>query len=131
MHADYTDILRRVQQAPLWWDANGVPRFDRFRPEDSPNLYAEECVLLRVACPVCGAAFRVEVNSGPFRRHALRDLVRDGQIAYTSPPRHDCPGDSRQSHTLAVVEFWRRDDLLSWLRERRMEGSVVAGEVVG
>lgn len=123
MYADYTDILRRVPVAPQWWDHNGVPRFDAYRPEDSPNPYAEESVLLEVVCPVCGAKFQGEVNSGPFRgRRVLSALAVEGELGYPSPPRHDCQGDAQAGLTVRVVEFWRRGDLMAWERVRGLEG---------
>ena len=125
MQADYGDIVRRVRVAPQWWDGHGVPRFDPFRPQDSPNVYAEEVALLRIECAGCGAMFLGEVNGGLFQgTRVLETLLREGGLAYGDPPRHGCGGDAMLAITREVVEFWRRNQLQVFRRAKWLEGVV-------
>ena len=44
MKSNYSDILSRIEEEPLWWDENGVPRFDL----ESLSFSKRHCVMLAV-----------------------------------------------------------------------------------
>lgn len=127
MHADYLDILQRITDKPQWWDEHGVPRYNRFRPEDSPNVYTEECALVVVECAVCRREFKGEVNGGVWRgTTVLASMVQEGDVEYGSPPRHTCTGDAVGAHTVRVLEFWRRcAAVMVWERVPGLEVEVL------
>jgi len=33
MKAYFEDIMKRIKEKPKWFDSNGVPRYDDFKPE--------------------------------------------------------------------------------------------------
>ena len=113
MHAGYEDIIEAIGKPPLWWDEHGVPRFRAHHPKLSPDIYANEVVLLRIACQCClheqlvqrtwgsGQAIRwlIHVEWAALSKgeavdksrsvRTLADAVRDGSIHYGDPPHHD------------------------------------------
>lgn len=113
MHAGYEDILEAAGKDPLWWDENGVPRFRPHHPDLSADIYANEVVLLRIACQFClheqlvqmtwssmqAVRFRIHVEWAALSKgdtvdkdtpiRTLADSVRDGSIHYGDPPHHD------------------------------------------
>lgn len=126
MLAAYEDITRRIPEPPKWWDSNGVPRYDDFKPGDVPNIYAREVVLYRIECQECGQPFLVadEWRAGSDK---LSDLVRAGQLHYGDPPRHGengcLAGDTMNCVDREVVEFWADwDPLAGWRRVPELEG---------
>jgi hypothetical protein len=116
MLASYDDIRDRIPDPPLWYDENGVPRYESHHPKFCPNIYADEVILLEIECQACHERFMVQMCSGRWR-------FRDGTLAwvtfkpdgclraphYGDPPRHDrCAGDTMNCDDLRVVEFWER-----------------------
>lgn len=116
MRAGYSDIVAladKLDLRPLWWDEHGVPRYTAHHPDLSPDIYADEAVLLRIACQRCGeqqlvqmtwgimsttraqihaewAALsrgkpRPDVGAGAFN---LAKFIRTGAIHYGDPPHH-------------------------------------------
>ena len=62
MHANYFDIISRIDEKPTWYDQNGTPRYEEFNPDLCPNIYAQQVFLLKIACQACGEEFDVEMN---------------------------------------------------------------------
>jgi len=150
MHAGYEDIIEAVGKAPLWWDQHGVPRFRPHHPDLAADIYADEVVLLRIACQRCLGEQRVQMtwsamdavrwsirvewaalrNGEIFdqskARHTLADAVRDGTIHYGDPPHHDDGGEfchagcTMNVWDLKVEEFWTRPEL-DWVRVPELE----------
>ncbi len=132
MHANYMDIRARVAQYPRWFDENGAPRYGVFRPEDSPNIYAGECALVRARCTECGEQFSIEVNGGVFRAWGvLERLLVEGELEVGSPPWHGCRGDARDAVPITVLEFWGRGEGAIWRRLTRLEGVLPKPEAEG
>lgn len=52
MNADYSDILSRIKEEPIWWDMNAVPRFEQ--PDEDLKRY-----MAWIACQDCGKKFWV------------------------------------------------------------------------
>lgn len=126
MHHHYGDILERIAEPPSWWDENGTPRYGEFSPCSSPNIYADQVVLLQIRCQECGDQFRVEMNCGAmdraYKRPTLEERVRDGSIHYGDPPAHGCIGDTMNSIPERVLEFWSQPDpLKDWTRAANLE----------
>jgi hypothetical protein len=124
VHASYQDILDRIDAAPVWWDENGVPRFDPHHPDLCPDVYAREVALIRIECQSCQLGFLVQMSTGsPRARGSLTEMIRNKTIHYGDPPRHDVDcmaGDTMNCTDIAVVEFWRWT-LLSWERVTELE----------
>jgi len=128
MLAKYEDILKRIKEEPKWFDSNGVPRYDKFSPELSPNIYADEVVLLKIMCQQCNKIFFVEMNWDKadkflFEKPALSEMVKQKTIHYGDPPRHnDCgAGNTMNSIPLRVMQFWKRNENLDWIRIKELE----------
>lgn len=117
---NYPDILNRIPEPPLWFDSNGVPRYDPFHPSLCPNIYAEEVVLYEIACQACGKRFLVEEHSSPMdflktnqppgMRTTLADGVRQKGLHYGDPPCWECAsGATMNCLDIKTVEFWTRN----------------------
>lgn len=112
----YDDIRKRIAEPPIWFDQNGVPRYDPHSPKLCPNIYVNEVVLLEIECQDCRTRFLVQMYSGKwtFRNGELthrtfKPVERLLNIHYGDPPWHDgCAGDTMNCHDLRVVEFWER-----------------------
>lgn len=120
MKASYQDIRNRIEKEPMWYDENGTPRYKKFHPDLSPNIYAREVILLKIACQHCHRRFLVEMNFGTF------DLIKGDSsftekldlfikskkrkiippVHYGDPPIHGCIGDTENCYDLRIVEFW-------------------------
>ena len=130
MHPSYRDILSRIQERPLWWDQRGVPRYEPFHPDLSSNLYAEEIVLIEIACQGCHTRYFTEVCWSKYDGHpangtpALSSMVRD--IYYGDPPNAGCckVGPTMSSIPLHTLEFWKRENFV-WVRRPDLEGLVI------
>jgi len=131
MHASYSDITSRIKESPKWHDSDGVPRYADFHPEHSPNIYADQVVLLRIRCQDCGRPMKVELNSCSMdlvRGHSkLRERVTGRTIHYGDPPIHNeqdgtfChAGCTMNSIPERVLEFWQKDGF-DWRRVPELE----------
>lgn len=131
MRHHYRDIRDRIDQDPLWWDENGVPRYCEFSPRETGNIYCSQAVLLRIACQECGRLFEVAMTWGVF--HELRNIppldeqVRDDSLHYGDPPNTSCcpAGATMNSIPLRVIQFWLRDEAFEWLRMSDLEIGIV------
>ena len=88
---DYIDITERIAEPPKWWDEHGVPRYAEFSPYLVANIYAEEVVLVEIACQACRSLFPVAFSSqggaGPREDgRSLADNIRSGEIHYAIRP---------------------------------------------
>jgi len=90
----YEDIIEAAgAQRPLWWDQNGVPRFRSHHPNLASDIYAEQVVLLRIACQSCLHEQLVQMTWGP--GDALRSLIRDEWAALRKGERFDAEAPAR------------------------------------
>lgn len=127
MLESYEDIRSRIPEEPQWWDEHGVPRYAPFHPRHCANIYADEAVLLLIACQNCRALFRVAMSFHSVPRRAevglvLAEHIKNGTIHYGDPPNTGCcdPGASMNCEDLAVLEYWRRSKF-EWEREPGLE----------
>lgn len=74
MKPTYSDIVTRIEEDPTWFDENGAPRYGKFTPDQMSNIYADEVVLLEIACQSCRKRFLVEMNFS--RSHAMMQVAR-------------------------------------------------------
>jgi len=140
MNASYEDIRKKIKEEPLWFDTNGVPRYDKFHPSLSPNIYADEVILLEIACQRCGVRFEVEMNGENFKRLLMGEPVPSftekvrkfreekaefSHIHYGDPPFHGCVGDTMNCIDLRVLQFWKRSrsnrSFFRWMRIKNYE----------
>lgn len=115
MNNHYYDILSRIDQEPLWWDENAVPRFDEFTPHSVANIYADQVVLALITCQGCGQEYRVAFSSSAIDRHLrgqanLADQVGNKTLHYGDPPNASCcsAGPTMNSEPRRVLEFWTK-----------------------
>jgi hypothetical protein len=132
MLCDYSDIRSLIKQEPVWFDNHGVPRYDTFKPEDMPNIYAREACLMRIVCQGCRERFLVGLTpSFPINDISddrLQRQIEQGTIKYGDPPRHRYPGNRTQgcagemmtSNSLKIVEYWRKVNG-DWIRDSALE----------
>jgi hypothetical protein len=131
MHQHYKDILNRIDEAPTWFDDDGVPRFGNFSPSQLGNIYASEAALAEVACQGCGRIFKVALTDAlgfTSKSLGLSDKIRLRRVHYGDPPNVDCcgAGPSMNSEMHRILEYWFRDYELSsgWQRDPAFEGPV-------
>lgn len=121
MNAGYEDIKKRIKETPKWYDDNGVPRYDDFHPDLSPNIYSNHIGLFEIACQHCHQRFFVSISAGVFDR--LNGLA-PAKWHYGDPPIHGCVGDTMNCEDLRIVEFWTRKGTDDWKRREEFEGEI-------
>jgi hypothetical protein len=139
MNHHYRDIIDKLGP-PLWWDEHAVPRYCPFSPDECANIYADEVVLLEIACQSCGAIFRVAMSSSRFQRiceaakyenelfakeveeQKLCDDISEKLLHYGDPPNnHCCPaGPTMNCIDRRVLEYWKREKQ-EWVRDSSYE----------
>jgi hypothetical protein len=121
MHSNYEDITSRIKEVPAWYDSNGAPRYGKFTPDMCPDIYANQVVLLEIACQLCGAKFLVEMNGGVWN-----NLENPKKLHYGDPPAHGCTGDTMNCEDIAVIEVWHKSwaRKVPWKRIKKLEGSM-------
>lgn len=130
----YLDITSRISIEPLWWDGNGVPRYDPFHPR-MLGVYDEVSLLVEIACQLCGKRFTVGVGvsvmqammSSTFNGIAGESLLERfaETFHYGDPPRHGgCTGETMNCEDLRVLEAWVEDGVGEWSRRTRLEGAI-------
>ena len=146
MLVEYSDIISRLGP-PLWYDANGVPRYAPFKPAMC-GIYVDLICYMEIACQACDRRFMVASESHRMDRNPSMalpsasspgnpnadpwDLI--GQFHYGDPPRHNgkCyAGDTMNSVPVKIVEFWSRDASDDWQRKPEHEVSFPALEADG
>jgi hypothetical protein len=127
MHHHYSDIRDRAGK-PDWWDENGTPRYGEFSPDCSANIYANEIVLLEIACQGCGTRFRVCMSWSwwPGREVTLRSQVEADEIHYGDPPNVGCcpAGPTMNSVPHRVLEFWDKRAACDAVRVAELERAI-------
>lgn len=93
MKGNFSDIINAAgTKTPKWWDENGVPRFCDFHPHEVSNIYADEVVLMEIACQSCGDIYHVAMSSKKMDAESQRDAliqrvfiyaVRRGEVEMT------------------------------------------------
>jgi hypothetical protein len=122
MKHSYHDIRSRIAEPVQWYDAQGVPRYASFTPDESSNPYAAEVVLIEIACRHCQAHFQVELHNGPTGESTrLAQEIKSGRISYGEPPNHACPGDTVNSAAVKVLQYCVRRSGQAWSRETGLE----------
>lgn len=120
MNHHYRDITARLG-APQWWDEVGVPRYCRFGPDETNNIYASQAILMEVACQGCDRRFPVALTYGP-----LGELAADPDVLhYGDPPGAECcpAGPTMNSVPIRVLEFWERP-WIDWIRRPELERAI-------
>jgi len=137
MNAYFEDIRARIKEEPTWYDANGTPRYGKFNPDMSPNIYASEIILMEISCQDCKMKFLVEMNwsvtDKVWDRHSesffnrMRIWLKTEEdkkyhtpFHYGDPPSHGCVGDTMNCYDLRIVEFWKKEKF-EWKRMEKYE----------
>lgn len=125
MTGNYSDITKRIEQKPKWWDEDGVPRYAKFHPKWCPDIHAKELILYVIACQDCKKQFRVQESwsSGDdIERLSLR-TTGTMEIHYGDPPAHGCVGDTMNCFDIKILEFWQRSGRfeIEWARIKSLE----------
>lgn len=154
MHHHYNDIRDRIATEPKWWDEHAVPRYCDFFPDETANIYAQEVVLLLIACQDCGHEFHVCMSSSPMdtavsaypslvlrlgrkptdeeyheeiEAWTLASLVKCDKIHYGDPP-NACPPSCCAGATMNSVPLkvlqFWRRDKLEWKRVPELERKI-------
>lgn len=126
MLPSYDDITKKLGE-PLWYDGNGVPRYEPFTP-GMTDVYATYIAYFRIGCQSCGREFLVTVDytsmdaiHGPLKHEVTKPTKTGiGFFHYGDPPAHGgCVGDTMNSIPRQVLEFWNHDigrEGISWTR---------------
>lgn len=149
MYQPYMDIIGKLG-APLWWDEEGVPRYEEFEPRLCSNIYAAFAALLEIRCQGCRRVFPVastwrvdflnldhvvwdENGKNAKPKGGLPKEGDAGEFGYGDAPWHDfdggfdgqCSGTTMTTDTVRVLQFWHRPDH-KWTRSKEHE--VYVGE---
>jgi hypothetical protein len=132
MHTDYRDIIARAGD-PVWWDEYAVPRYCVFEP-NKQNVYANEVALVKVLCARCQKVFLIgrthdsmdDINNVT----SIKQDILDHVIGYGMPPFHFhdghlCSGSTMTCDVFRVMEYWHREALGNWIRDRSLEIDLV------
>jgi hypothetical protein len=99
-----------------------------------PDIYADECALILIACQGCGHEYPVAMSistgwakamaqgsGGTFR--TLAERIRDGSIHYGDPPNTGCcaAGATMNSEPKRVLEYWHKPGRIKWERDPTLE----------
>ena len=116
MHNHFGDILRRISEAPLWWD-NGYPRYDPFRPNDTANVYASEAVLVFAYCQ-CGVSYKICITHGGPDRILGNEIKKSKDLSVGDPPQacgfrqnveyESCGSAADSCIPVSILEYWHR-----------------------
>ena len=120
MHHHYED-LRKLLGEPVWFDEHAVPRYCDFSPDMTADIYADEAVLLRIACQSCDRPFDVAMTGSA---GVLAAQIADGSIHFGDPPNVGCclSGPSMNCIDLRVLQYWTRANPLHvWRRDETKE----------
>lgn len=132
MKQSYQDIIKRLG-APKWWDEAGCPRYTRFHPHFCNDIYARQAVLMEIKCQGCGQRFKVALSwPGSLVRsmaglldEELKERAEKKGLHYGDPPDNGCcpAGPTMNSIALKVLQFWERESVGEWKRNKRYEVS--------
>jgi hypothetical protein len=108
MKHDYPDIRALTTREPVWFDQDGVPRYQTFNTKLCPDPYARWIVLLQIGCQACRTRFLVEVSGNVWNP----EPGPPEHLDYGDPPIHEnrsgrrCVGNTMSTDNIAVVEVW-------------------------
>ena len=129
MQTDYSDILDRIPDPPLWW-FNGVPRYKPFSPNDL-SVGPSEAALALVRCQDCAKEFTIGVGPSLFTEDSMLDQILSDDFSYDDPPRHAspdgsrCAGETNGAIPINLIQAWRWDqNSFRWHRLPQFEGSL-------
>jgi len=126
MLEDYQDIIKRLGQ-PAWWDEVGCPRYEKFHPDMCNDIYAEEALLMLIACQQCHRKYKVAMSWKVWIDRTMRlswYLKQDILPHYGDPPCFECSaGATMNCEDLEILEFWERNKLTGheWKRNKKLE----------
>lgn len=114
MLRDYADITSRIPEKPIWYDEQGVPRYEMFTP-DQLGIYDDLCCLQLIACQNCGEQFKVaHSTSKTWAWLHGNEPTTPAEIAlshYGDPPRHACVGDTMNVDLVEVIQVWQKKEM--------------------
>ncbi len=142
MLREYSDIIKRLGP-PLWFDDNGVPRYEPFHPSMC-GIYDEYVALLDLRCQRCSSSILVAVER---RKYQYWPEIKETQLPhektgdlggfhYGDPPRHNmdgsyhnkgdgwgshCSGVTMTSFPARIIEFWFKNADHNWERDPAKE----------
>ena len=133
MLRDYRDIRQRLGD-PLWWDDNGVPRYDAFAP-DLCGVYDRYIAFNLVGCQGCDRQFKITAVITSI------DMARDkvtlptehsvGSFHYGDPPAHGCVGRLGGSTQSVVAVDDERGEQVVAAREVPVHGGAHHAQLAG
>ena len=119
---DITSVMGR----PKWWDENGYPRYVKFHPSETTDIYAAEAVLMEVGCQSCGMLFNVAITRTWWNHsNDLAAHIKEHRLVYGDPPNYGCcpAGPTMGSDSIRVLEYWSRENG-EWKADHRLEVSL-------
>lgn len=150
MNHHYKDIRNRIPEPPKWFDEQAVPRYDKFAPNQTADIYCDEVALVEIACQSCGTHFLVAISSQRtdyvlrlmerdeykslpskeaqnawfegLSKSPLADGIREKGIGYGDPPNVECcpSGPTMTSDAIRVCEYWHQERM-DWVRDAALE----------
>lgn len=134
MNNNFTDITDKLG-TPEWYDIYGYPRYCRFHPSVTHDIYSIMTSLIEIRCQECFCTFEVVMSYGQINLIKLdgshlhaKDILptKDNMHVYWhygDPPFHDCIGDTMNSEIVKILEFWTRNYDIEdgWVRKKEYE----------
>jgi len=143
MYQPYRDITDKLGE-PKWWDEEGVSRYNKFKPGDVSDIYADYAALIEIICQGCNRflpvawsfnkhRFLCRVSSHP--NEPIEDILpkmvfptaeSEGLLGYGDAPAHYdskgqmCPGCTMTTEVKRILQFWSREHL-DWERKKVLE----------
>jgi hypothetical protein len=111
VRSDYREIVDHFPTPPLWFNEDGVPRWVPFSPRECADIYADEVILMEIACQSCGHRFNVAMSHGRWDWSNGDVRAHPGWTEpphYGDPPNIDCcpAGATMNSEHIRVIEWW-------------------------
>ena len=127
MHTDYNDIKNAINRPPDWYDHNGTPRYETFKPE-MLGIYDKQAIYAQILCQHCGQPFNVATPHAGYTYH--NNNIQDTTLQqnannyhYGDPPAHGCIGDTMNCIDNKILQAWERNQNTNniWQRNKTVE----------
>lgn len=107
MKPNYSDILTRIDEPPVWWTEGGVPRWADMHPLEVGG-YTCKVVFMRIACQSCGEQFIVSLSEHMYDKHRGVPPLEQRLASYGDVPSNKCcaVGDTMTSYPVRIESMW-------------------------
>jgi hypothetical protein len=116
MYPSYDDVTSRIQEEPIWWD-RGFPRYCEFHPTKL-TVHGKCAILAHV---VSGNEVSFKIGLAVDDPDSVKRGIILGDLFLGPVPWHGGADATMRSETIAINEFWEREEPDGWHRNREFE----------